>query len=64
MLYANALGKVIDAAKPAIMCSREELKEGIAKISKKLKAPLGDAERILLCGERASLRKALQSQPA
>lgn len=59
MLYAAALKKVIDEAKPATGLTRTELEERIAAVSDELKRPLGDAMRIMLCGDRASFRKAL-----
>lgn len=61
--YHNALEKVLDEAKPVEGYSREELESGIADISKQLRGSLGNAERILLCGDRESLRKALNALP-
>jgi hypothetical protein len=59
MRYSVALRKALDKAKPAEGLSRTELEEGIAKITEDLKSPMGDAERIMLCADRESLRKAL-----
>jgi hypothetical protein len=60
MRYLVALKKALDEAKPAKGLTRAELEDGIAKITTDLKSPMGDAERIMLCADRESLRKALK----
>lgn len=64
MNYYQMLKREMDRAVPATGQSREELEAGIAAIGKALIGPLGDGERIGLCADRASLRKALAALPA
>lgn len=64
MDYTKALKKILDEAKPATGMSRDELQARIAEINEMLKKPMGNAERIMLCGDRASLRKALEELPS
>lgn len=59
MSYAQVLKKVVDAAKPVVGASRSEIEDALKDISALLKGPMSNAERILLCEERASLKKAL-----
>lgn len=65
MQYAKALKRAQGKALSAVGLSRAELEECIAAIGKALISPLlgGDAERIMLCADRASLRKALAALP-
>lgn len=62
--YAKLLKEVIDAAPPAASTNRAELKAQLAEIAKWLAGPMSNAERILLCEERASIRKALEQLDA
>lgn len=63
MQYAEALAKVLDEAPPATGLTRAEIEAQIATINAQLLRPCGDALRIMLCGDRASLRKALAALP-
>lgn len=57
--YAKLLKSVIDGVPPATGMTRSEMEAEIASITEQLKRPIGDAMRIILCGDRAALRKAL-----
>lgn len=59
MTYATALAKALKEAPTATGLSREDLERRIADITDALKGPVGNTERIMLCADRASLRKAL-----
>ena len=59
MRYANALARATQEMSPATGLDRAEIERLIAGINDELKRPVGDAERIMLCADRASLRKAL-----
>lgn len=58
MNYVQMLKKTMDEAKPATGMSADNIAAALAAITDRLKGPLGNAERIILCAERASLRKA------
>lgn len=61
MSYAKKLKRAMDEAEPAGPgLSRGELMRRIASITERLKGPMSDAERIMLCADRASFRKALE----
>lgn len=62
--YAKLLKEVIDTAPPATSTDRAELKGQLVAITKELSGPMSNAERILLCEERASIRKALEQLDA
>ena len=57
--YANALARATRGASPATGLDRAEIERLITGINDELKRPVGDAERIMLCADRASLRRAL-----
>ncbi len=60
MRYAAALSKALDEAPAAPAgLTRAEIEAAIAALDADLKRPCGDALRITLCAERASLRRAL-----
>ena len=59
MTYAKTLKRAIDNAEPATGMTRTEVEAAIAGISRQLVGPIGNAERIMLCADRAALRKAL-----
>lgn len=59
--YIDCLEKVTHDAGPA-RGSEDELRERLSEINAQLKGPLSNAERIELCGERASIRKGLEAQ--
>lgn len=60
MNYAKALQKAIDQAPTATGgIKRADIEAQIAAIGDELKRPMGNAARIMLCADRASLRKAL-----
>ena len=61
MRYAAALEKAVNEAPAAVGMTREEIEQRIAAINAELKRPVGDAMRIMLCSDRASLRKALDA---
>lgn len=63
MNYAETLDQVMNETPAATGLKRAEIEAGIAAISTRLTRPCGDAERILLCADRASLRKALAALP-
>lgn len=62
--YAKLLKEAIDTAAPASSTDRAELKGQLVAINKELSGPMSNAERILLCEERASIRKALANLDA
>lgn len=59
MHYAKALAAALDEAAPATGMTRAEIEAGIAAINEELRRPCGDALRIMMCADRAALRKAL-----
>lgn len=62
MQYSVALKKALAEAKPlGEGYSRCELERRIAAISEQLKRPMCDAERIMLCADRESLRKTIEA---
>ena len=60
MTYTKELKKALDEAKPlGGGYSHDELCRRISEITERLKRPVGNTERILLCADRAALRKTL-----
>lgn len=58
--YAEALRKALDEAREAIGVDPDEARQRIAEITARLiNEPMSDVERIMLCEDRASLRKFL-----
>jgi predicted unusual protein kinase regulating ubiquinone biosynthesis (AarF/ABC1/UbiB family) len=59
MNYAQTLKKLTDEAPPASWLTREQLEAALAAITQSLKGPMSDGERLILCEDRSSRRKAL-----
>lgn len=64
MNYSRALEKIQKEAAPATGMTRAELEAAITSITTQLIGPMSNVERILLCGDRSSLRKALANLDA
>ena len=64
MSYASILKKALDEVPAAQGLDRADLEARIAGITKQLKGPASNTERIMLCADRAALRKALDALPA
>ena len=62
--YYGVLEQELKKAKPATGFSRAELVEQIDKINELLRGSVPNFERIGLCADRASLRKALEALPS
>jgi hypothetical protein len=61
-MYAKRLKKALDGARLlGEGYSRGELMRRSAAINEQLKCPMSDAERIMLCADRAALRKTLEA---
>jgi hypothetical protein len=61
--YAEVLKHLTDEAIPATGLSREQIEANLAALTVKLKGPMDNVSRLLLCEDRASLRKALAALP-
>lgn len=59
--YGQFLHDMVTNAKPAASTDRAKLEAGLATINEQLKRPMSNVERLMLCEDRASIRKALEA---